>query len=192
MAATIKTTLATAWKLKGITQILATPYTEEGELGTTAYSLDNIVADSTSLTQDDPETTEIDCETRDEPIDTVTTLGSFQFTTTSADVQPEFLTNFLGFTEDSTTHILYAPSAYKDTFAEFRLVFGTNGSLVIPKVKLNSKIEATTLKTGMVQATISGTAFSVEKTTTDSGKIFTPFYAVPKGATDAEAPTGGD
>lgn len=26
MAATIKTTLATAWKLKGVTQILATPY----------------------------------------------------------------------------------------------------------------------------------------------------------------------
>lgn len=190
MAATIKTTLTTAWKLKGITQILATPYTEGGELGTTAYSLDNIVANSTSLTQDDPETTEIDCETRDEPIDTVTTLGSFQFTTTSADVQPEFLTNFLGFTEDSTTHILYAPSAYKDTFAEFRLVFGANGSLVIPKVKLNSKIEAATLKTGMVQATIAGTAFSVEKTT-DTGKIFTPFYAVPKNGTDAGAPTGG-
>ena len=182
MAATIKTTLATAWKLKGVTQILATPYTEEGELGTTAYSLDNIVADSTSLTQDDPETNEIACETRDEPIDTVTTL---------ADVQPEFLTNFLGFTEDSTTHILYAPSAYKDTFAEFRLVFGDNGSLVIPKVKLNSTIEAATLKTGMVQATIAGTAFSVEKTTTDSGKIFTPFYAVPKNGTDAGAPTGG-
>lgn len=191
MAATIKTTLTTAWKLKGVTQILATPYTEEGELGTTAYSLDNIVADSTSLTQDDPETNEIACETRDEPIDTVTTLGSFQFTTTSADVQPEFLTNFLGFTEDSTTHILYAPSAYKDTYAEFRLVFGTNGSLVIPKVKLNSKIEAATLKTGMVQATIAGTAFSVEKTTTGSGKIFTPFYAVTKNGTDAEAPTGG-
>lgn len=191
MAATIQTTLATAWKLKGITQILATPYTEGGVLGTTAYSLDNIVADSTSLTQDDPETTEIDCETRDEPIDTVTTLGSFQFTTTSADVQSDFLTNFLGFTEDSTTHILYAPSAYKDVYAEFRLIFGDNGSLVVPKVKLNSKIEATTLKTGMVQATISGTAFSVEKTT-DTGKIFTPFYAVPKGATDAGAPTGGD
>lgn len=191
MAATIQTTLATAWKLKGITQILATPYTEGGVLGTTAYSLDNIVADSTSLTQDDPETTEIDCETRDEPIDTVTTLGSFQFTTTSADVQSDFLTNFLGFTEDSTTHILYAPSAYKDVYAEFRLIFGDNGSLVVPKVKLNSKIEATTLKTGMVQATIAGTAFSVEKTT-DTGKIFTPFYAVPKNGTDAGAPTGGD
>lgn len=191
MAATIKTTLATAWKLKGVTQILATPYTEGGELGTTAYSLDNIVADSTSLTQDDPETNEIACETRDEPIDTVTTLGSFQFTTTSADVQPEFLTNFLGFTQDSSTKILYAPSAYKDTYAEFRLVFGESGSLVIPKVKLNSKIEAATLKTGMVQATIAGTAFSVEKTTTD-GKIFTPFYAVPADGTDAGAPTGGD
>ena len=191
MAATIQTTLATAWKLKGITQILATPYTDGDTLGTTAYSLDNIVADSTSLTQDDPETTEIDCETRDEPIDTVTTLGSFQFTTTSADVQPDFLTNFLGFTKDSTTNILYAPSAYKDVYAEFRLIFGENGSLVVPKVKLNSKIEATTLKTGMVQATISGTAFSVEKNT-DSGKIFTPFYAVPKGATDAGAPTEGD
>lgn len=186
--ATIKSTLATAWKLKGITKILATPYTSEGALGTSAYQLDNIIADTTSLTQDDPNTTSIECETRDEPIDTVTNLGSYQFTTTSADVQKEFLTNFLGFTEDSSTKILYAPASYKEVYAEIRLVFGENGSLVVPKVKLNSKIEATTLKTGLVKATIAGTAFSVEATTT-AGKIQTPFYAVPADGTDSGAPT---
>ena len=184
----IKTTLATAVKLKGVTKILATPYTGEGALGATAYQLDNIIADTTSLTQDDPNTTSIDCETRDEPIDTVTNLGSYQFTTTSADVQKEFLTNFLGFTEDSSTKIIYAPASYQDLYAEIRLVFGSNGTLVIPKVKLNSKIEATTLKTGLVKATIAGTAFSVE-ITTSAGTTMSPFYMVPSNGTDSGAPT---
>lgn len=191
MAATIKPTLATAKKFKKVTQILVTPYDEDGvALGQTAYQMDNIVADSTSLTQDDPETNEIACETRDEPVDTVTTLGSYQFTTNSADIQKELLTGVMGFVEDTSTKILYAPASYKDFFAEVRLKFENGDSLVLPKVKLNNKIEATTLKTGLVQAVISGTAFSVEKTINGSPKQ-TPFYVVPKEGTDADAPTPG-
>lgn len=191
MAATIKPTLSGAKKLKGVKQILVTPYTDSDgtELGSTAYQLDNIVADSTSITQDDPETSEVDCETRDEPIDTVTTLGSYQFSTTSADVQKELVTNIMGFEEDTTSKILYAPSQYKDFYAEIRVVFSAGDALVLPKVKLNNKIEASSLKTGLVQATISGTGYSVEKTI-NSSPAMTPFYIVPSDGTDAGAPTG--
>lgn len=190
MAATIKPTLTGAKKLKGVKQILVTPYDESGEeLGATAYQLDNIVADSTSITQDDPETTDIECETRDEPIDSVTTLGSYQFTTTSGDVQKELLTNIMGFKEDTSSKILYAPASYKDLYAEIRLVFSNGDALVLPKVKLNNKIVAETLKTGLVQATIAGTAFSKE-VTINSAPAQTPFYIVPSDGTDADAPTG--
>lgn len=190
MAATIKSTLGTALKLKKVGKILITPYNEDGtELGTTAYQMDSIIADSTSVTQDDPETNEIQNETLDEPVDTVTSLGKYQFTTTSADVQKELLTAIMGFKEDTSTKILYAPSAYKEVFAEIRLVF-EQGTIVLPKVKLNNKIEAATLKTGLVQAVIAGTAFSVEKTINDSPELVA-YYFVPKDGTDAGAPTPG-
>lgn len=195
MAATIKPTLAQAKKLKGVKQILVTPYEDglEGalQLGSTAYQLDNIVADTTSITQDDPETTDIECETRDEPIDTVTTLGSYQFTTTSADVQKELLTNIMGFKEDTSSKILYAPASYKDLYAEIRIIFSSKDALVLPKVKLNNKIVAETLKTGLVQATIAGTAFSTDVTINDSPDQ-AAFYVVPSDGTDANAPTSGD
>ena len=189
MAATIKPTLTGAKKLKGVKQILVTPYEEGGDtLGATAYQLDNIVADTTSITQDDPETTDIECETRDEPIDTVTTLGSYQFTTTSGDVQKELLTNIMGFQEDTSSKILYAPASYKDMYAEIRIVFSNDDALVLPKVRLNNKIVAETLKTGLVQATIAGTAFSKE-VTINSEPAQTPFYIVPSEGTDQNAPS---
>lgn len=187
MAAVITPTLTGASKVKGLKQILVTPYDGE-ELGLIAYQLDNIEADTTSITQDDPETTEIECETRDEPVDTITTLGSYQFTTTSCDVQKSLLTDIMGFQEDTTSKILYAPSSYKDFYAEIRLVFSTGDALVLPKVKLNNKITAESLKTGMVKATIAGTAFSAE-VTINSSPAQTPFYIVPVGGTDANAPT---
>lgn len=190
MAATIKPTLTGAKKLKGVKQILVTPYEEGGDtLGATAYQLDNIVADTTSIAQDDPETTDIECETRDEPIDTVTTLGSYRFTTTSGDVQKELLTNIMGFQEDKSSKILYAPASYKDMYAEIRIVFSNDDALVLPKVKLNNKIVAETLKTGLVQATIAGTAFSKD-VTINSEPAQTPFYIVPSDGTDPNAPTG--
>lgn len=187
--ATIKTTLESRKIDKGIKQILVTPFNEGGTApGEIAYQLDDIIADTTSILQDDPETTDIECETRDEPVDTVTTLGSYQFTTTSGDVQKELLTNIMGFKEDTTSKILYAPSAYKDIYAEVRIVFSNGEAFVLPKVKLNNKISAENMKTGIVQATISGTAFS-KGVTINSSPDYSSFYIVPAEGTDPDAPT---
>lgn len=167
---------ATAIKLGGVTEILLTPYTD-GNKGETTYSLDNIVGDTTSITQEDPTTNEIECETRDEPLFENTTLGSYSISMESADIQETILVNCMGFKKDKTNGNLYAPSTYKELWAEVEVVFGDKGSLVCPKVKLRGSIDASSLKTGIVRGVIAGTCYSVEITEGDSStKTMTPFY----------------
>ena len=176
----VTATDTTAIKLGGVTQIILTPYTD-GSKGSTSYSLDNIVADTTSITQEEPTTNTVDCETRDEPIFENITLGRYTFSAESGDIQDIVLTNCFGFVKGASGS-LYAPSTYKEIWAEIEVVFGDKGSLVCPKVKMSGNIDASSLKTGMVRGVISGSCYSVSITTEASGQgssatpITTPFY----------------
>lgn len=172
----VTATDTTAIKLGGVTQILMTPYAADTK-GETTYSLDNIVADTTSITQEDATTNSVDCETTDDPIFENITLGKYTFTAESGDIQEIVLTNCFGFKKDSTNGNLYAPATYKEVWAEIEVVFGDKGSLVCPKVKMSGHIDASSLKTGMVRGVINGTCYSVEITEGDSStKTKTPFY----------------
>lgn len=172
----VTATDTTAVKLGGVTQILLTPYTGATK-GGTSYSLDNIVGDTLSITQEEPTTNEVECETRDEPLFENTTLGSYTVSMESADIQETVLVNCMGFKKDATNGNVYAPSTYKELWAEIEVVFGDKGSLVCPKVKLRGNIDASSLKTGIVRGVISGTCYSVEITEGDSStKTMTPFY----------------
>lgn len=176
----VTATDTTAIKLGGVTQIILTPYTD-GSKGSTSYSLDNIVADTTSITQEEPTTNTVDCETRDEPIFENITLGRYTFSAESGDIQDIVLTNCFGFVKGASGS-LYAPSTYKEIWAEIEVVFGDKGSLVCPKVKMSGNIDASSLKTGMVRGVISGSCYSVSITTEASGAgssdtpLSTPFY----------------
>lgn len=176
----VTATDTTAIKLGGVTQIILTPYTD-GSKGATSYSLDNIVADTTSITQEEPTTNTVDCETRDEPIFENITLGRYTFSAESGDIQDIVLTNCFGFVKGASGS-LYAPSTYKEIWAEIEVVFGDKGSLVCPKVKMSGNIDASSLKTGMVRGVISGSCYSVSINTEASGAgsattpISTPFY----------------
>lgn len=176
----VTATDTTAIKLGGVTQIILTPYTN-GSKGSTSYSLDNIVADTTSITQEEPTTNTVDCETRDEPIFENITLGRYTFSAESGDIQDIVLTNCFGFVKGASGS-LYAPSTYKEIWAEIEVVFGDKGSLVCPKVKMSGNIDASSLKTGMVRGVISGSCYSVSITAEASGQgstttpITTPFY----------------
>lgn len=176
----VTATDTTAIKLGGVTQILLTPYTN-GSKGSTTYSLDNIVADTTSITQEEPTTNTIDCETRDEPIFENITLGRYTFSAESGDIQEIVLTNCFGFVKGKSGS-LYAPSTYKEIWVEIEVVFGGKGSLVCPKVKMSGNIDASSLKTGMVRGIISGSCYSVSITTEAAGQgssgtpLTTPFY----------------
>ena len=176
----VTATDTTAIKLGGVTQILLTPY-DDGTKGSTSYSLDNIVADTTSITQEEPTTNTVDCETRDEPIFENITLGRYTFSAESGDIQDIVLTNCFGFVKGASGS-LYAPSTYKEIWAEIEVVFGDKGSLVCPKVKMSGNIDASSLKTGMVRGVISGSCYSVSIATETTGQgsattpLTTPFY----------------
>lgn len=179
-----ETSLAgTALKLGGVTKILVTPYTDANKKGETTYSLDDVVADSTSITQEDNTTNAIDSETKDEPIFENITLGRYTFTCNSGDIQSDLLVNVMGY-KLAGDNIL-APVTYKELFSEIELVFGEKGSIVCPKVKISGRIEAASLKTGMVQGIISGTCYAGKVGTTSD---ITPFY-IKKPAAKIENPT---
>lgn len=178
---TPQTTDATKLVLSGVTKILFTPYVlSQGaySLGSTTYQLDNIIADSAAITQDDPEENTIECETRDEPILKTVKNGAFNIEMTSADIQKDILINMFGYTEDTTNHYIYAPASYKEVYAAVEFIFGAAGaekaSLVCPKVQLSSKIDASSLKSETVKGQITGTCISVAPAAGVSYK--TPFF----------------
>lgn len=158
--------------LGGVERIVFVPYVG-GVKGATGFALDDVVADTTSISQDEAETNAIDCETRDEPIYENVTLGSYNFTCESANIDKDILEHALGFTVtgDGASLKAYAPSSYSEKWAEVEVQFANGSSLVLPKIKLSSNIDASSLKTGVVRGIIGGTAY----TTMVDGKE-TPFY----------------
>lgn len=162
--------------LAGVKRIVFVPWENTAgtwKKGTAGFALDDVVADTTSITQDDAENNSVDCETRDEPIAENITLGSYQFSCESANIDADILKDCLGFDVTGTGASLkaYAPASYNAVWAEVEVQFENGSSLVLPKVKMSAKIDASSLKTGVVRGIISGTAYT---TTVDSKQ--TPFY----------------
>ena len=193
----IISTLTGNIKLKKPTRILFTPY-KDGVKGDTTYALDSVVADSTSITQDEATRDETLCETRDEPLDENVTLGSYQFTCDNADWQSVLATNLLGFTEDPVSKNIYAPSAYVENYVEIEVQFGDANSyegpenrgsfilsVVLPKVLLSSAATMESLKTSLGTMTVAGTAYSVE-VVDGSNKYTTAYYFSQKPVAQAE------
>ena len=158
--------------LGGVERIVFVPYVD-GVKGATGFALDDVVADTTAISQDEAETNAIDCETRDEPIYENVTLGSYNFTCESANIDKDILEHALGFTVkgEGSTLKAYAPSSYRERWAEVEVQFQNGSSLVLPKIKLSSNIDASSLKTGIVRGIVGGTAYS---TVIDG--VETPFY----------------
>ena len=178
--------------LGGVNRIVFVPWTKAEvtgvwSKGTAGFALDDVVADTTSITQDDPETNAVDCETRDEPIYENVTLGSYNFSCESGNIDKDILQNALGYkiSGEGSTLKAYAPASYKELWAEVEVQFSNGTSLVLPKVKLNSKIDASSLKTGIVRGIIGGTAYSTKVDGND-----TPFYV--SGAVVNKVGEGGE
>lgn len=185
----VKRTLTGNMFLNKPTAILITPF-DGDDKGTTTYALDSIVADSTSITQDDADRNEIECETRDENLYESIVLGSYQFTADNADWQEDLVTAVLGFTTNSDG-ALCAPSSYVEKFAEIEIQFGDSksytsdsnrgsfkASVVLPKVLLSSAATMESLKTSLGTMTVAGTAYSK-----DVNGTITPFYISKKPVT---------
>lgn len=153
--------MATKRILSKATKITLNPWTDSTtppSASTTALTLDAIVADSTTITQEDPTTETIECETSDAPIVEVITAGKYTLEMTSADISDDVLTKALGWTAAGTDGIA-APASYVDKFAVVEITF-SGSKIVLPKVQLSSKLDASSLKSNVVKGTISGTALN--------------------------------
>lgn len=176
--------------LSGVKKVLFTPWDDDTlDLTGTRYDLQNLVGDTVSITQDDNDTSEIPCETRDEPLYEAITLGKYQITMESGDINPELLAVCMGFAKDSAGNIAYAPASYKKVYAHIEVQMDKM-SFVVPRVLLSPNMNIETLKTGIARGVIAGSAYSVDiQTVATSGsekKRATPFFAVKTGTTPGE------
>lgn len=149
--------------------------------GSTTYSVEDIIRDSTTITQDDAEENAVENELKAEPIINNITAGSFTFATNVGDLQKDLLKALVGYAIGTTdTNIAYAPSGYTEVFVEIAMVFETGGkyvALIMPKVQLNSKVTIESMSTSVGYIAINGTGYSMEVTESDSRtKHTTPFY----------------
>lgn len=164
--------------LTGVKHIYFTPWAN----ATTPPSLSdhtellNIIADSTEISQDDPETSSIDCETRDEPIIETVTAGAYTISMDSADINFDILEACFGFTRKGNEYAA-APSAYEAKYMAIEVEM-SNTKLLLPKVLITSKIDASSLKTDVCKGTISGTGYSAKVAVGSNAAIATPFIAL--------------
>lgn len=159
--------------------LFMTPWVD-GVKGDTTYQLEEVVRDSTSVTQEDPEENPIDNEFSSEPIINTVNPGSYTFAANVGDMQADLLMALAGF--DTTTEgLAIAPDGYKEIFVEVALVFeagGKNVAAILPKVQLNSKALLESINTSIGQISIAGTGYSgpvYAKGVAVEGKM-APFY----------------
>lgn len=145
-----------------------------------SYILEDVVEDTTSISQDDNETTDIECETSDSPIISIVKLGKWQLAAEIGDTQKALLAALCGFTDDATGNKTVAPATYKALYAKIDVVqVQSDGkkmeAYVLPKVQLNSKLLIESLNSNLARISLAGTAKDIA-VTIGSNKVRTPFY----------------
>ena len=144
--------------------LYVTPWTSETTKGSATYLLDEVIRDSTTITQEDPTENKIENEFSSAPIINTVTLGSYTFSAEVADMSPELLNILCGYTLDTDKEKAYAPSTYAPLYAEIALVFqatgGTYIAAILPKVQLNSKATLDSLSSSMGRITLAGTGLN--------------------------------
>ena len=175
----IQTITSSAVKIFNPDALYVTPFDCEVR-GTTTYKLSEVIRDTTSISQDDPEEQTIDNEFGSAPILKNVTLGSYQFSAEVADMQSVLLEKLCGYKKGtSSADRAFAPSSYTPIYAEIVLAFklGENKyvAAVLPKVQLNSKATFDSLSSNMGRITLAGTGLNLAVQDGDA-TIETPFY----------------
>lgn len=183
MATTVKNTGSTAQKFIKPSHIVIREFlgTEaDGIAAGNAYILEDVVEDTTSISQDDNETTDIECETSDSPILSIVKAGKYQFASEVADTQAELLKALVGFTTDGSKH--FAPAQYTPKYVSVAVVFENNTgaaasytALIIPRLQLNSKLTIESLNSNIARIGLAGTA-QLADIKVSSKSYRTPFY----------------
>lgn len=144
------------------TGVVFIPWTGTGGvIGTDGYDVHDIVGDTFSLTQDDAERTEIPWEFGDDPLDENVSLGNRNLTMQCLDYQNSVMVNLFGWSEDSNHDFAWAPSQYEDLICTIILTF-SGKSIVMPKVKMDSKTVFENLRTDIARGELGGVLYSTD------------------------------
>lgn len=179
MANTITSIASNSLKIFNPDALYVTPF--DGDVrGTTTYKLTEVIRDTTSISQDDPEENKVENEFGSAPILNNVTLGSYQFSSEVADMQSVLLEKLCGYKKGSTNaDRVFAPATYTPIYAEIALVFKVSDTkyvaAVLPKVQLNSKATFDSLSTNMGRITLAGTGLNIA-VADGSDTIESPFY----------------
>ena len=193
--------MATATKIKNVearysdpTGVIFVPWTNGNTIGTVGYDVFSIVGDTFSVTQDDPDTTEIPHEFSDTPLDENTTLGKATLTMQCLDFDDDILVKLFGCTKtelgtsQAPKNVISFPAEYKDLYCLVQLEF-KDKVVVFPKVKMNSKAVFENLRSDIARGELSGTLYNtyVKIGDTPSGQdavdniVDTPRLHIPAG-----------
>ena len=124
------------------------------------YDISDIIADTVNIEQDDPDVNTTESEFSDSPLFESVKQGSYKFAATCVDTQNSIVKTIFGWSEDASgdNKGAYAPVSYQYLYAEIFIGFA-NAVVVMPKVRLDSKLVIGTLKTGQAQSQLSGTCY---------------------------------
>ena len=167
------------------TGIIFVPWTDGDHIGTDGYDVFSIVGDTFSVTQDDPDTTEIPHEFSDNPLDENTTLGTATLTMQCLDFDDDLLVELFGCTktnvgtEQAPKYVVSFPSEYRDLYCLVQLEFADK-VVVFPKVKMNSKAVFENLRSDIARGELTGTLYNTDVKLGDT-IVDTPRLHVPAG-----------
>jgi len=184
--------MANATKIKNVearysdpTGVIFVPWTDGDTIGTTGYDVFSIVGDTFSVTQDDPDTTEIPHEFSDTPLDENTSMGTATLTMQCLDFDDDLLVQLFGCTKttigtgDKAKDVISFPAEYKDLYCLIQLEFADK-VVVFPKVKMNSKAVFENLRSDIARGELSGTLYNTDVKLGES-IVDTPRLHVPAG-----------
>ena len=134
------------------------------------YDVHDIVGDTFSLTQDDADRTEIPWEFGDDPLDENISLGNRNLSMECLDYQNSIMKAMFGWTEADTsssstpspdTDYVIAPSQYSELVCSVILTF-EGKSIVMPKVKMDSKVAFENLRSDIARGTLGGVLYATD------------------------------
>lgn len=166
--------MANATKIKNVearysdpTGVIFVPWTDGDTIGSTGYDVFSIVGDTFSVTQDDPDTTEIPHEFSDTPLDENTSMGTATLTMQCLDFDDDLLVELFGCTKtnvgttETPKYVISFPAEYKDLYCLVQLEFADK-VVVFPKVKMNSKAVFENLRSDIARGELSGTLYNTD------------------------------
>lgn len=165
--------------------LYVTPWIGEESLGTKTYDIVDVVADTTSIEQAENDVNAIDHEFSSSPLYENVNLGEKTFSCESIDLQNDILKELFGWEADQQGNIVYAPTGYKDLYVAMEIGFNsTEDTIVLPKVKMNSRAVIASMRTDVSRANITGSCYPAYV-----NGINTDMAIVKKGTTVTISPT---